>query len=670
MADGKDTEPLPQETQIPFDDSVNNNTEDKSKDDTIKENVENERGEWGNHYEYFLTSLGLAVGLGNVWRFPYVCYQNGGGTFLIPYLLCLLFCGLPLYFMEMILGQYAGTSCTKVFARLAPGLKGLGYGVLAIPTMMTFYYTVIMAWSFYYMFMGFRSELPWQSCNTTVLMKVSTESCYSKYDNDFCGEKETFWNHSCITKTLFCEEFELSVADDDNNCVDSDGNTIDLADVTKRITPSEEFFKRKMLQQTSIGEVDTWTSYGDPQWEVLGCLALCWVIIAVSLVRGMQSYGKLTYFITLFPYVVLTTFLIMGSQKDGFKEGITDFYMSADWDRLFSDFDVWVAACTQIFYSLGVGVGSQLLLNSYNGFNNNCHRDAWLIGLGNSLTSIYAGFVVFGTLGTLAYNNNVPIESVITEGVGLTFQAYPEAIAQMTAAPVFNFLFFFMLCLLAMSSIVGMWEPTVAAILDELPKLRKHRSIVYVVSCFLAFLGGVSCCFPSGIFMFNLLNDHTANTVLYVSLIEIILVSWFYGVDRFLDNVDEMEIWMPRFLRYFWRTCWVFIAPVLCLTITVIGFSTRKKDQSEGYVYPPLVQALGWLIELSPVATVLLVSLWVFFSNWSKKKDTAFLKVGPLLSPSEKWQPREDRPKKAGGQPNIAFYDDVKLDNDETNMKV
>ena len=46
-----------------------------------------ERGEWGNHCEYFLTSLGLAVGLGNLWRFPYVCFENGGGTFLIPYLL-------------------------------------------------------------------------------------------------------------------------------------------------------------------------------------------------------------------------------------------------------------------------------------------------------------------------------------------------------------------------------------------------------------------------------------------------------------------------------------------------------------------------------------------------------------------------------------------------------
>ena len=87
---------------------------------------------------------------------------------LLRYFLCLLLLGIPLFFMENVLGQYTGTSATKVcfhnlrgdnslslpqiFPRLVPGLGGMGYGLLAIPTMIAFYYTVIMAWAFYFMF--------------------------------------------------------------------------------------------------------------------------------------------------------------------------------------------------------------------------------------------------------------------------------------------------------------------------------------------------------------------------------------------------------------------------------------------------------------------------------------------------------------------------------------
>ena len=82
-----------------------------------------DRSTWNNPCEFFLSSLGLAVGLGNLWRFPYVCYENGGGTFLIPYAISLFLVGLPLFYMEMVLGQYAGLSATKIYARLAPGTK-------------------------------------------------------------------------------------------------------------------------------------------------------------------------------------------------------------------------------------------------------------------------------------------------------------------------------------------------------------------------------------------------------------------------------------------------------------------------------------------------------------------------------------------------------------------
>lgn len=65
----------------------------------------------------------MSVGLGNIWRFPYVAYENGGGAFLIPYLIVLAFIGRPLYFLEMILGQFSSSGCVKVWS-VVPFFKG------------------------------------------------------------------------------------------------------------------------------------------------------------------------------------------------------------------------------------------------------------------------------------------------------------------------------------------------------------------------------------------------------------------------------------------------------------------------------------------------------------------------------------------------------------------
>ena len=271
----------------------------------------------------------------------------------------------------------------------------------------------------------------------------------------------------------FCDN--LNYGSHLGECVNSTTDEIiPLANVTVRTSPSEEFFNRYVLGLTDIGVVDTWENYGEPQWKVIGALALSWTVIALGLIRGVDSYGKLSYFITLFPYVVLTTFLIYVSQEDGFSEGV-EFFLTPDWDKL-KDTQVWVAAITQIFYSLGVGYGCQLLLSSYNAYDANCFRDSWLIAICNSLTSIYAGFIVFGTLGMLATNQGLKIENVVSQGTGLAFQAYPAAVTIMNPPQLFSFMFFFMLVLLAMSSISASWEPVVAAVLDDFPQLMKHKT--------------------------------------------------------------------------------------------------------------------------------------------------------------------------------------------------
>lgn len=82
------------------------------------------RETWGQKAEFLLAVIGFAVDLGNVWRFPYICYQNGGGAFLIPYCIMLIFGGLPLFFMELALGQFHRCGCLSIWERICPALKG------------------------------------------------------------------------------------------------------------------------------------------------------------------------------------------------------------------------------------------------------------------------------------------------------------------------------------------------------------------------------------------------------------------------------------------------------------------------------------------------------------------------------------------------------------------
>lgn len=82
-----------------------------------------ERANWGNDIEFLMSCIAMSVGLGNVWRFPFTALENGGGAFLIPYLIVLLIIGRPLYYMEMLLGQFSSRSSIKVFD-LAPAMRG------------------------------------------------------------------------------------------------------------------------------------------------------------------------------------------------------------------------------------------------------------------------------------------------------------------------------------------------------------------------------------------------------------------------------------------------------------------------------------------------------------------------------------------------------------------
>lgn len=79
---------------------------------------------WNNSIEFLMSCIAMSIGFGNIWRFPFTAYENGGGVFLIPYIIVLFIVGKPFYYVEMIIGQFSSSSFIRVW-NVAPAFVGI-----------------------------------------------------------------------------------------------------------------------------------------------------------------------------------------------------------------------------------------------------------------------------------------------------------------------------------------------------------------------------------------------------------------------------------------------------------------------------------------------------------------------------------------------------------------
>ena len=110
------------------------------------------REDFGGRWIFILAAMGSAIGLGNIWRFPYIAYENGGGAFIIPYLVALLSAGIPLLFFDYALGHRFKGSPPLTFRRLHKRTEAVGWWHAMICVVIGVYYAAILAWSTMYIF--------------------------------------------------------------------------------------------------------------------------------------------------------------------------------------------------------------------------------------------------------------------------------------------------------------------------------------------------------------------------------------------------------------------------------------------------------------------------------------------------------------------------------------
>uniref|UniRef100_A0A8C2ERC2 Transporter n=1 Tax=Cyprinus carpio TaxID=7962 RepID=A0A8C2ERC2_CYPCA len=514
--------------------------------------LEAARDGWDSKVEYFLAQVGFSVGLGNVWRFPYLCHQNGGGAFILLYVLLMGLVGVPLFFLELAAGQSIRQGSIGVWRHISPKLVGIGYTSCVVCFFVALYYNVIIGWSIFYLGSSFQYPLPWENCPTE--------------GNDTVKE-----------------------------CAAS--------------SPTAYFWYRKALDITdSIDET------GEFNPIITGCLLAAWVIVGLAMYKGIKSTGKVMYFSSVFPYVVLLCFLIRGVTLDGASEGIK--FMFYPRLEIWADVQVWRQAATQVFFALGLGFGSVIAYSSYNPRNNNCHRDAFTVSGVNFMTSVLATLVVFAVLGfrakTIATEcvkrsvkmiceclilkhiimPEVPYMYIFqkrydvylyvcvcysnvkagVEGTGLAFIAFTEAMTLFPGSPFWSALFFLMLLNLGLSTMFGTMAGILTPLTDTFKTLRNHKLLFTACSCVVGFLIGLTFTQRCGNYFVTMFDDYSATLPLIIVVIfQTISVAWVYGADRFLEDLKRM---LDRPVPVVYKYLWKYVCPAAMLGL--LGASLLK----------------------------------------------------------------------------------------------
>uniref|UniRef100_A0A8C2WQG6 Transporter n=1 Tax=Cyclopterus lumpus TaxID=8103 RepID=A0A8C2WQG6_CYCLU len=535
-----------------------------------------DRPKWDNKAQYMLTCVGFCIGLGNVWRFPYLCQTHGGGAFLIPYLILLVLEGMPLLLMEFAIGQRLRKGSVGVWRAVNPYLTGVGIASMLVSLLIGLYYNTLIAWILWYLFNSFQDPLPWTQCPLN--------------DNG----------------TGFVPECQRS-------------STVDYY-----------FYRVTLNSSASIDDS------GGIHWPIVLCLLAAWTVMCVCYVQGIGSSGKAVYVTAILPYIVLAIFLIRGLTLKGSLSGLK-FLFTPDVNELIKP-TTWLDAGAQVFYSFGVGWGGLISFSSYNPVHNNCVQDAVILSVITGLTSIYAATVTYSIIGfraTEQYDNcisdniltllnafDLPEDNITTsnyeaalihlnnsypdtvlgldintcdiqtllseggEGTGLAFIVFTEAITKMPGSPFWSVLFFVMLLCLGLSSLFGTIEGVVMPLkdLNVFPKKWSHE-LLTGVTCAVAFIICLLFAQHSGLYWVTLFDNFAGSVpLLTIGLFEMIAVVYIYGIDRFNEDLEYMVGHKPGI---FWQVTWRFISPLIVLVILVFYMVTQVQEELTYLVWDP-----------------------------------------------------------------------------------
>jgi len=472
--------------------------------------------EWGSKLGVILAVAGSAVGLGNFLRFPGQAAQNGGGAFLIPYFCALFLLGIPIGWAEWAMGRYGGKkgfhSATMIMGAIGKGRLARYLGVIGvmIPLGVSTYYMFIETWTFGY---------------------------FLKYLTGGIGiDVAAPIEQQTATANAFFDSFTGAAAD--GSLFSGDGLYTLIA------------------------------------WAVVFAVNIYFVFRGLS--KGIEKFVSAAMpVMAICALIVLVRVLTLGTPDPSRPDQSVVAGLGYMWNPNYAklgDFKTWLAAASQIFFSLSVGFGVIINYASYmkknddvalSGLTASATNELFEVGFGGMIT-LTAAVVFLGLSGT----------SVAVSGgtFKLGFATLPVVFAHMGGfGNIMGALWFLVLWLAAITSSLSMYQPAVAHLKEALD--WTHGKATAVIASIGTVGALLTLWYSAGGTFLNTMDFWVGTYLIFLlAMAQIIYFAWVFGIDRGWKEIHSgAAIQIPTFVKIIMK----YIAPAYLL-IVFIGFNVQS----------------------------------------------------------------------------------------------
>ncbi len=478
------------------------------------------KNQWNSRIAFLLSMIGAAVGLGNIWRYSYVVYSNGGGTFFIPYLVAILIMGIPFLILEYGIGFKHKDSFSNILKGINPKLEYLSWALVLVIYFVLIYYLVIVSWDLVYL--GSSINFNWGSDTALYFVKVV-------------------------------------------------GGSSNLSNMTHFLLP------------TTVSMLIVWYSV--------------WFISHKDLNKGIGRASKI-----LIPllFVLMAIIIIYALTLPGASIGIAAL-LNPDWNMLWN-INIWLAAFSQIIFSLSMGESISLTYASYLPEGSRLTDNVLLVVFANCAFELCTAFGVFSILGYMSYTSGTPMIELVSEGTGLVFVVFPRIFNIM--GPIGHILaplLFLAILFAGVTSAVAVFEPMVNSTRHKLNwTRRKTVTVLSIIGCAfsLLFTTGISSYLVGSVDSFI-----TEFCILLLIALQSVIFTWFYDIESIIPVLNEND---KVKVGKGWVIILKYILPVFLFIMWFSG------------VYNLIQNANGFEAIVYTIITIAIIILSYIFTNIKK----------------------------------------------------